>query len=90
MKRSEINKVIKDMENLLRQCHFYLTEFASWSPDKWKNLKSDAREIVDNRLGWDITDYGTGKFWEYGFSSSSCSSATCLTAGSLARTATSM
>ncbi|MBP5243551.1 MAG: D-lyxose/D-mannose family sugar isomerase, partial [Succinivibrio sp.] len=62
MKRSEINKVIKDMENLLRQCHFYLPEFASWSPDKWKNLKSDAREIVDKRLGWDITDYGTGKF----------------------------
>ena len=68
MKRSEINKVIKDMEKLLRECHFYLPEFASWSPDKWKNLKSDAREIVDNRLGWDITDYGTGKFWEYGFS----------------------
>lgn len=68
MKRSEINKVIRDMEKLLSECHFYLPEFASWSPDKWKNVKSDAQEIIDNRLGWDITDYGTGRFMEYGFS----------------------
>lgn len=68
MKRSEINKVIRDMERLLAECHFYLPEFASWAPDKWKSVKNEAQEIIDNRLGWDITDYGTGKFMEYGFS----------------------
>ncbi len=68
MKRSEINQVIKDMEKLLKDCHFYLPEFASWSADKWRNVGDSAEEIIDNRLGWDITDYGTGKFMEYGFS----------------------
>ena len=56
------------MEKLLSECHFYLPEFASWSPDKWKTVKNEAQEIIDNRLGWDITDYGTGRFMEYGFS----------------------
>jgi len=68
MKRSEINKVIKDMEKLLSDCHFYLPEFASWTPSDWQKRKNEAEEIVENRLGWDITDYGTGDFLKCGFS----------------------
>ncbi len=56
------------MEQLLKDCRFYLPEFASWSPDKWQSTGSEADEIRENRLGWDITDYGLGKFMEYGFS----------------------
>ena len=67
MKRSEINQVIKDMEQLLQDCHFYLPEFASWSQEQWHQLPPEAQELKDNRLGWDITDYGLGKFREYGF-----------------------
>ncbi len=29
-------------------------------------MKSHARAIIDARLGWDITDYGLGRFDEEG------------------------
>jgi hypothetical protein len=67
MKRSHINSVIKDMEKLLEDCHFYLPPFASWHQQDFLENKDCAREIFDNRLGWDITDYGTGRFMECGF-----------------------
>ena len=34
----------------------------------WLKFGRDYDEIRDNRLGWDITDYGQGRFEELGFS----------------------
>lgn len=42
--------------------------FASGLPEEWNNKGSEYDEIRDNMLGWDITDYGLGKFDEIGFS----------------------
>lgn len=67
MKRSEINKVIKDMEALARECGFCLPPFARWTTDDWKNAGSEYDEIRDNKLGWDITDFGMGDFYRSGF-----------------------
>lgn len=68
MKRSEINKVIKDMEQLIKEHKFEIPPFAKWSADEWKNKGHEYDEIRDNKLGWDITDFGLGRFDEVGFS----------------------
>lgn len=67
MKRSEINKVIRDMEALCEEYRFALPPFCNWTPEEWKEKGKECNEIRDNMLGWDITDYGLGKFYEVGF-----------------------
>lgn len=68
MKRSEINKALKDLENMLREYQYFLPKFADFTPEEWKSKGHEFDEIRDNMLGWDITDYGLGKFDEVGFS----------------------
>ena len=38
------------------------------TPEDWNKKGSEFDEIRENMLGWDITDYGLGKFDEVGFS----------------------
>lgn len=66
MKRSEINKAIKDMEELLKNQKFMLPDFCNWTPEEWEKKGNEYNEIRDNMLGWDVTDYGMGKFEELG------------------------
>lgn len=68
MKRSEINKVIKDMEQLIREHKFEIPPFAKWTAREWSDKGHEYDEIRDNKLGWDITDFGLGKFSQAGFS----------------------
>ena len=68
MKRSKINACIKDMERLIKEHGFELPPFCHWTPQEWQEKNSEYDEIRDNMLGWDITDYGLGKFEEVGFS----------------------
>lgn len=62
MKRSEINKCIKEFEALLKKHCFALPPFLSFTPEEWKTKGHEYDEIRDNALGWDITDYGEGHF----------------------------
>ena len=62
MKRSEINKVIREMEDLIAEVGFALPPFCRWTPEEWKQRGHEYDEIRDNMLGWDITDYGLGDF----------------------------
>lgn len=66
MKRSEINKAIKDMENLLKNQKFNLPDFCNWTAEEWNEKGSEYDEIRENMLGWDVTDYGMGNFEELG------------------------
>ncbi|MEZ5666752.1 MAG: D-lyxose/D-mannose family sugar isomerase [Alphaproteobacteria bacterium] len=66
MKRSEINAILAEAEDFLREQRFFLPPFAAWGPDDWAGMGEEAREIVDNQLGWDITDFGTGDFGQCG------------------------
>ena len=68
MKRSEINIVIQDMLKLINEHKFYLPAFANWSALDYKNMGPEYNEIIDNKLGWDITDFGLSNFKEFGFS----------------------
>jgi D-lyxose ketol-isomerase len=62
MKRSEINRVIREMEELIGRIGFALPPFCSWTPEEWNQKGHEYDEIRDNMLGWDITDYGLGDF----------------------------
>ena len=62
MKRSEINAALKEMEAMIQKCGFQLPPFCGFTPEEWKTLGHEYDEIRDNMLGWDITDYGLGRF----------------------------
>lgn len=68
MKRSEINKAIKDMEKLIDECGFKVPPFCNWTPEDWADKNHEYDEIRDNQLGWDITDFGLNDFENCGFS----------------------
>ena len=58
MKRSRINQVIKDMEQLIKEHGFEMPPFAAWTAKEWQDIGHEYDEIRDNKLGWDITDFG--------------------------------
>jgi D-lyxose ketol-isomerase len=66
MKRSEINAILRDADGFLRQHQFALPPFAYWTPEQWAAKGPEVREIVDRRLGWDITDFGSGDYERIG------------------------
>lgn len=67
MKRSEINKALKELEALVQEYKFALPPFCHFTPEEWKSKNEEYDEIRDNMLGWDITDYGLGDFDKVGF-----------------------
>ncbi len=62
MKRSEINRLILDSKDFFNEMNFKLPPWAFWSPERWKGKYESCSEIVDNMLGWDLTDFGSGDF----------------------------
>lgn len=66
VKRSEINAIIKDAIRFIESHQFALPPFAAWTAEDWQSKGRACDEIRDNMLGWDITDFGLGKFEEAG------------------------
>ncbi len=62
MKRSEINALIADAKDFFAAHQFALPPFATWTPADWARRGSEADEIRETMLGWDITDFGSGDF----------------------------
>ena len=62
MKRSEINRALRDMEKMIDRCSFKLPPFCYFTPEEWKEKGREYDEVRDNMLGWDITDFGMGDF----------------------------
>ncbi len=66
MKRSEINQILLKAKAFMAEKQFILPPWAYWSLEDWKSNKLDTHEIIDNMLGWDITDFGSGDFYTRG------------------------
>ncbi|MEE1047044.1 MAG: D-lyxose/D-mannose family sugar isomerase [Clostridia bacterium] len=66
MKRSEINKIMKDAVKFMDDMNFKLPPFAFFSPEEWETKGKEYDEIRENMLGWDITDFGSGDFMKKG------------------------
>ena len=64
MRRSRINEIMRDADAFMKRHGFVLPPFAYWSPDEFRAQAGPG--ILDARLGWDITDYGAGRFDEMG------------------------
>ncbi len=64
MKRSEVNAILKESDAFIKSFGHILPPFAYWSPEKMR--AEEASDIRARGLGWDITDYGQGRFNELG------------------------
>lgn len=62
VKRSQANQIIRVAKDAIARAGFALPPFAYWSPEDWRTKGSEAAEIPQRRLGWDITDFGSGDF----------------------------
>ena len=62
MKRSEINRALKELETLCQACRFPLPPFCHFTPELWRTIGHEYDEVRDCMLGWDITDFGLGDF----------------------------
>lgn len=68
MKRSEINAALRKMEAACQKYSCFLPPFCHFTPEEWRKKGHEYDEIRDCMLGWDVTDFGFGKFAECGFS----------------------
>jgi ABC-type sugar transport system, auxiliary component len=68
MKRSEINRALREMEQMCVREHCYLPPFCHFTPADWDAASHEYDEVRDCMLGWDITDYGLGDFDHVGMS----------------------
>ena len=68
MKRSQINKALKELEAMCEKHCCYLPPFCHMTPEEWEAAGHEYDEVRDCMLGWDITDYGKGDFDKFGFS----------------------
>jgi len=66
MRRSRINQIIEEAIAFFDEQRFFLPRFAYWTPNEWSSKKEEVREIVDRRLGWDVTEFGQRNFDELG------------------------
>lgn len=66
MRRSELNRIMRNAVEFLGRMNFALAPFAYWSQDDWRTKGHQYDEIRDNMLGWRVTDYGSGDFRKTG------------------------
>lgn len=66
MKRSEINALQSEAVRFFKKHSFYLPPWAYWSRDDWIRNADAVSEIVESKLGWDLTDFGLGDFYKTG------------------------
>lgn len=66
MKRSEMNRYIAEARSFFAENHFVLPPYADWTPEEWRERGSEADGIRASRLGWDVTDFNSGRFESIG------------------------
>ena len=68
MKRSRINAILRAGAAMIERHGFALPPFAHWTPDELRARAADgsAAHVIDARCGWDVTDYGAGRYDEMG------------------------
>ena len=66
MKRSEINRKIREAIQFFDDMKFRLPPWGYWTLNDWKHQATHCEEIFENGLGWDLTDFGSGEFHRIG------------------------
>ncbi|MGY5778416.1 D-lyxose/D-mannose family sugar isomerase [Rhizobium sp. LEGMi135b] len=66
MKRSEINEALRRASRTLNHWHWSLPEWGYWTAADFAANREAARYLRSHQLGWDVTDFGSGRFAECG------------------------
>ena len=66
MKRSEINSYIDKALDIFTKNNYHLPAWATDLPEVWNERGREYSEIAACGLGWDITDFGKGRFLDEG------------------------
>ncbi len=66
MKRSVINQLQRDALELFAEYRFSLPLFARWREAEWRAHPAAAAYCHAHQMGWDLTDFGSGRFGERG------------------------
>ena len=66
MKRSKVNRYLREVKEFIDSCGYRLPPFAFWSPQDWASKGSEYDEIRKNQLGWDLTDFGSRDYEKIG------------------------
>ena len=66
MKRSCINDIMRQADDMIKSFGWSLPPFAYFSPKEMRAQKDVIKHVIDSRCGWDITDYGAGDFARMG------------------------
>ncbi|GAT32207.1 hypothetical protein TSACC_2605 [Terrimicrobium sacchariphilum] len=64
--RSHVNQSVLHALEVFSHFGISLPGFSRWTPEQWQTVGSEADEIRDCMLGWDVTDFGSGRFCEIG------------------------
>ncbi|GHU79136.1 hypothetical protein FACS1894191_1250 [Clostridia bacterium] len=62
MKRSEINRAIKNAIEMLEANNIRLPMFAYWKLEEWRKNRDILENLRAVALGWDVTDFGSDDF----------------------------
>jgi len=66
MKRSAINQLQRDALALFAEYRFSLPLFARWGEAEWRAHPAAAAYCHAHQMGWDLTDFGSGRFEDRG------------------------
>ncbi|MDE5647824.1 MAG: D-lyxose/D-mannose family sugar isomerase [Muribaculaceae bacterium] len=66
MKRSEINRYIREAKVFMSKHQFLLPDWAHWTPADWATKGPECDDIRERAMGWDLTDFGWGDFEKIG------------------------
>jgi D-lyxose ketol-isomerase len=66
MRRSEINRRIREAEALFAEHRIALPPWAHWTPARWASAPDVASTCRSRQMGWDVTDFGSGRYEERG------------------------
>ena len=62
MTRSRINAIVIEAKRFFEQMQFHLPPWAFWAPKEWRGRGGECREIIERKLGWDVTSFGSPDF----------------------------
>ncbi len=62
MKRSRINAAIRNAEAMIAEHGWAMPDFARWSPETRAENAERSAWLSERQIGWDVTDFGLGRF----------------------------
>jgi D-lyxose ketol-isomerase len=66
MRRGEVNNMLREAAGMMTAHGFALPPWAYYALAEWRNRPELARHCVARQIGWDVTDFGSGRFAERG------------------------